>query len=115
MSHWIRIVDVNGEICEVASHQEGGTYVVGGTNEARLNMTYNYFTHIEKELGEGGVKWLYGKQGRECIPHLEKAIKNLGTARNIDYWKPTAGNAGYALSILLVWAKEHPEGIFEGD
>ena len=31
------------------------------------------------------------------------------------YWKPTDGNAGYALSILLSWAQLHPQGVWEGN
>ena len=30
------------------------------------------------------------------------------------YWKPTDGNAGFALSILLSWAQLHPQGVWEG-
>jgi hypothetical protein len=29
----------------------------------------------------------------------------LGVECDDDYWKPTPGNAGYALSVLLSWAK----------
>jgi len=46
---------------------------------------------------------------------LQKAISLLGTERDPDYWKATEGNAGYALSILLGWARLHPTAKFGGD
>src|SRR4029077_6146288 len=39
----------------------------------------------------------------------ESGKGQVGTERDDDYWAPTDGNAGYAASILLGWAKQHPE------
>ena len=33
--------------------------------------------------------------------------------RRRDYCAPTPANAGFALNILLGWAREHPEGEWE--
>ena len=33
--------------------------------------------------------------------------------RLVDYWAPTPGNAGYALNILLDWARQYPEATFD--
>jgi len=94
----------------------GGTFAVGGTDEAWLNITYNYGKFYYKYIDpEKGIRFLYGKTGKESIPLLEKAIKKLGTEKNDDYWKATAGNAGIALQGLLVFAKMRPDGIFGGD
>lgn len=94
----------------------GGTFVMGGSNEAWLNVTYNYgkfyYDHIDSEKG---IRSLYGKTGKDAIPILEKSIKELGTEINEDYWKATAGNAGAALQGLLAFAKMRPDGIFDGD
>ena len=104
----------------------GGTYVMGGTNDCELNITYNYSVHYHEifpiayaQKGNGqvamettGLRWLTDKTGAEAIPILESCVERLGTKRSEDYWKATMGNAGYALSILLEWAREFPEARF---
>lgn len=103
----------------VPNHQEGGTYPVGGTDDAVLNITYNYGRHYYEVLpiedGESFGTWLNRKTGAEVIPHLERAVALLGTDRDPDYWLDSPGNAGYALSILLAWARLHPTARFESD
>ena len=117
MSYDIDLIDseTNG-IVRVDSHEEGGTYCLGGTNDASLNVTYNYskyyYEHISKERG---IRWLYGKLGKIVEQRLTQAISILGVERDKDYWKATPGNAGYALSILLKWSKQYPDAIFQGD
>lgn len=104
----------NGDICKIERHSEGGTFVAGGTTDADLNITYNYSWFYDKFLDkERGLRWLDGKKAKDCIDKLEKAVCVLGIHKYKDYWAPTHGNAGIALSILLKWAKQHPEAIFE--
>lgn len=90
----------------VDTHEEGGTYVLGGSCRAELNVTWNYGGHFR-------FPELNGKTGEEAIPVLEEAVKKLGTIGEGDYWAPTAGNAGYACSVLLEWARKHPKAVFE--
>lgn len=47
------------------------------------------------------------------MERLRIAVNTLGTVRDNDYWKPTPGNAGYALAILLKWAGQYPEARFK--
>jgi len=119
MSWWATLANGNRAVL-VDSHAEGGTYVLGGTTEAELNITYNYssmFRAAGIRLREGDeghqandrLFYLHGKTGQESIEPLSRAVEKLGTNRHNDYWKDTAGNAGYALSILLNWAKQHPD------
>ena len=86
---------------------------MGGSNEADLNITYNYsrfyYQHLDKT---NGLRALDGQMAKDWVDRLEAAVKVLGTAHSNDYWEATEGNAGHALSILLRWAKEHPEGIW---
>jgi hypothetical protein len=104
MSWWVSLHDVTGEIyTDVSKFEEGGTFVVGGSTEADLNVTYNYGKLFD-------FKSLYGKTGEESIPLLEEAVKKYGTIQNEDYWEPTEGNVGFACSVLLAWAKQHPRG-----
>lgn len=111
MSYWVHL-QKDGEDVAVENHSEGGTFVVGGTNTAELNVTYNYGKHYRQTLGEGGLRYLNMKLAKDVTKSLQEAVERLGTERDVDYWKATPGNAGYALSILLEWAKQHPDAEF---
>jgi len=112
----VKDVTEDTEAVEVEHFTEGGTRPINGTTLAELNITYNYskfyYLHIDKELG---IRWLYGRKAKTCTDRLKFAVTALGTSRDQDYWKPTAGNAGHALSILLEWSKNNPEAYFYGD
>lgn len=95
--------------------------VMGGTTEATLNITYNYggqFAKVGLDFHEGdpfgrnGHTAVHGKIAADLIPQLRDAVEALRMEHDTDYWKPTPGNAGYALSVLLGWAQLHPDGIF---
>ncbi len=98
-------------------HQlKGGTYCVGGTREATLNITYNYSKHYYRIIDEEkGIRFLYGKTGAASIPILKTAIDALGLDIGEDYWEPTEGNARAALCNLLMLAMMRPDGIWSGD
>lgn len=104
MSYWVYLEKDNKTI-QVNKHSEGGTFAVGGTNEAELNVTYNYSKHYS-------VKNLEGRKAKDTTKELEEKVKEFGVERDSDYWSATKGNVGYALSILLSWAKEHPDAIW---
>lgn len=115
----------------------GGTYAVGGTTEAWLNVTYNYAQWYYKDgvfpnNGEdnSGIRSIYGLSGADSIPVLEHAIKTLknmtedltekeiqeykdGGARG--YWTPTRSNAIRPLYQLLAMAKMRPDAVWDGD
>ena len=120
MSYDINLME-NGKICQVGNHTEGGTYVLGGTTCASLNVTWNYsfffYNFLDKRRG---IRWLYGKTALKTITRLEKAVEKLtwrmaGGIYENDYWAPTFGNARRPLEVLLGWARAHPNGIWEGD
>ena len=118
MSYSIHLLDPQTkEVIQFSEphHLAGGTYAIGGTEEAWLNITYNYAPHFFRVLGEGGIRSLYGKTGREAIPILEEAISKLGDDINADYWRPTEGNAKSALKNLMVLCSLAPHGIVGGD
>lgn len=99
---------------EVVRHSDGGTYVLGGTDEAELNVTYNYSPFYYRALdNEKGLESLDGQKAKDVLQKLVSAVDALGTKRDKDYWSATPGNAGYALSILAAWAKQHPEAVFK--
>ena len=116
MSYDIEMVDADGQVVHVPKHVVGDTYCIGGIDRAELNVTYNYsqlfYIFLDEEKG---IRWLYGKTGKECEERLSVAVAKLGTQPYKDYWAPTMGNAGRALWILLQWAKANPDAIFQGD
>lgn len=120
----------------------GGTYAVGGTREAWLNITYNYAqwyykdgvfpAYEDDEYGNGrsGIRSIYGLSGADSIPVLEHAIKTLEAmdedlseeeikkyeSRNAGgYWTPTRKNAIKPLYQLLAMAKMRPDAVWNGD
>ena len=101
-------------VVSVKKHNEGGTYAIGGTDSADLNITYNYSQDFRKVIGykESFSEWLTGKKAKDIISVLENAVNTLGVERSEDYWASDSGNAGYALNILLGWARQYPEAIF---
>lgn len=112
MSHDVVLLGKDGQPVQVDRHRDGGTYVLGGTTEADLNITYNYGGHIFPWI-DGGIRGLHGKRAGDCIDDLTRAVEALGVERDRYYWAATPGNAGYALSILLRWARQHPNATFD--
>lgn len=118
MSYDIRLADslTHKTLYFDAPHQmRGGTYVLGGTNEAWLNVTYNYAVHFNRVLDNGGIRNIYGKTGAESIPMLEGAIAQLKNDVSENYWDATEGNAKSALLQLLAMARMRPDGVWDGD
>lgn len=113
MSYDVELVDDDGTPVAVDSHQEGGVVAVGGSTRAEMTITYNYseyyYDHID---ADEGLRWLDGKRAGDVIDVLYDAVEKLGTEQHKDYWEATEGNAGHALSVLLEWAREHPDATF---
>ncbi len=107
MSYWISLNNPRtDEPAEVESFESGGTYTIGGSTEADLNVTYNYAKHFNFR------KNLHGKKARKTVKMMQDAVDKLSTERSSDYWEPSEGNAGYAISILLEWAKQFPKFVW---
>lgn len=118
MSYDISLVDpVTRETLLVESphHIRGGTYAIGGTTEAWLNITYNYGRFYRTVFGEKGIRTIYGMTGAESIPVIKAAMDKLGDDVDPNYWEPTEGNAKRALAGLLALAQMRPDGIWDGD
>lgn len=118
MSYDIELVDaVTKERLHVDSPHKmrGGTYCIGGTTEAWLNITYNYAEILYKVFGKKGIRTLYGMTGAESIPILKDAIERLGDDIDDNYWKATEGNVKRSLNQLLALAQMRPDGIWSGD
>lgn len=100
----------------MAELDSNGRLVPKANTYPQMDITYNYSKFYREHLDkEQGLRWLYGKTGRETQDRLFKAISILGIKRSEDYWDDTEGNAGFALMILLSWALQYPEGVWDGD
>jgi hypothetical protein len=118
VSYDISLIDKNGEtiILDVKHQMIGGIYQVGGSQDAWLNVTYNYSKIFYRLFGDKGIRILYGMTGKASILILAEAIKKLNPeTESSDYWAATEGNARKALSNLLKLAQLAPEGIWDGD
>lgn len=140
MSYDIHLADpVTGDTLELEAvhHMQGGTYAMGGTAEAWLNITYNYagwyympgvFARTKKD--SKGIRAIYGMTGAESIQVLKKAIKKLESMKTdisekdrrdceaqgaTGYWMPTRANAIRPLYQLLALAQMRPDGVWRGD
>lgn len=114
MSWWVYLMDGN-EIAELpdAWDLQGGTYALGGTDTAELNVTYNYSRFFYRVLGEGGLRGLHGKPARETLPLIEQGIKRLKGDASEDYWEATEGNARKALEQMKAMSLALPECVWE--
>jgi hypothetical protein len=119
MSYDIELIHpVTGQTLQLDQpHQmKGGTYCLGGTTGAELNITYNYAKHYYRALdADKGIRVIYGMTGAESIPALDLAIAALGDDVSDDYWEPTEGNAKAALAQLRALASMRPDGVWRGD
>lgn len=117
MSYDIYLRDDAGNTVKIdpADQPRGGTYALGSTSEAWLNITYNYAPHFYRTMGEKGIRTIYGMTAEESIPLLEQAIASLGDDVDPDYWKPTEGNAKATLVGLLGMARLRPHAVWSGD
>ena len=104
MSYDIRITRKDGSPVELRQRHviTGGTYALGGTREAWLNVTYNYGGIFRRLLGEEGIRTIYGMDIKCARPILVDAATRLGdVAPDTDYWKACDGNARKALLDLV--------------
>ena len=137
MSYDIYLVDpITRKTLELdAPHQmRGGTYALGGTTEAHLNVSFDYGVHFWRVFEElpaprplapawmheeggpvTGIRTLYGLSGAESLIVLDRAMALLKDDVTDDYWEGTEGNAKRALMQLRALAAMRPDGIWDGD
>lgn len=118
MSYDISLIDKHtGEIARfnAKQHFTGGTYQPEGSEEANINITYNYSQHFRRVLGEEGIRVIYGLTGDESSDILIEAIDQLKENEDSNYWVATEGNARKALMQLWHMAILLPDAIWDGD
>jgi hypothetical protein len=98
----------NGEVLELPDgHTEGGTYAIGGSNKAEMDVTYNY-----SEIFRIGN--LDGLTVNDAIPILAHKVAEYGVLPTDDYWAVDKRNIGHLCYVVLLWClealKQQPEG-----
>lgn len=123
MSYDIELCDpVTKEVLTLdAPHDmRGGTYAIGGTTEAWLNITYNYGKFYREHCPTEGLRSIYGMTGAESIPYLQSMIATIqrnhpDCETSPDYWAAVPGNAIKPLHQLIALARLRPDGVWKGD
>lgn len=113
MSYSVSIINPDtGAILEapIPLDLRGANYVVGGTTELELTITYNYHEHLQTALGVLGLDGLDGLAAHETWTLILAGIAVLDNDVVDDYWAATEGNAKLALINLLIMACVSPEG-----
>lgn len=90
----------------------GGTYALGESKEAWLNITYNYAPIFQ--LHGLFILDLSGKAAKEITTILAPIIQDMvGNGKHDDdYWAPTESNAKAALiNLVLMAALVPPESV----
>lgn len=128
-------VAIGQEIAQVSPHTEGGTIAVGGSTEARMDVTYNYGWYYHLVFGENGIRHLKGMHVGQSLPLIANAIYRLSAPNMRDqynadkdndhldtwtepddyYWKPTPENALAVLKVMMIWGLDNINGIWYVD
>lgn len=115
MSWDVEVMDPEtNEVLVIPKHGlRGGTFSLEGTDNAWLNITYNYgkfYHHALKTVDVVvGLGCLDGLTVAEAVPVVAQALATIGTVERAEnYWAATPGNAGAALLDLLVMLRECP-------
>lgn len=110
MSYDVELLGADGEPVAVEHFTEGGTYPIGGTDKASLNITYNYSVIYRIATGFS-INRLNGQKAAATLLDLERLEVMLRGSQPYekDYWAPTPGNAYVPINRLLAWAKANPE------
>ena len=116
MGYDINYVDEDGNNYKLKEHHKAGGNI-SSVPETSISITYNYAKHYYAFLdAEEGIRWLYGRKGKDCVKRLKEATKLFEHLEPSDnYWENTIGNCNHVLKVLLSWCEEFPEGVFEGD
>ena len=104
----IRLVDENGEVCQVPRHQQGSTINLAAQEQmpAEIDVTFNYKKLFNFRLLSGLPAWFSRR--------LLKAYIRFHKGQPIDdYWAATGGNVKQVLFLLFRWTSQHPDCVWQ--
>jgi hypothetical protein len=80
--------------------------------ESLYPIAFVHGKYIKRALHKDGLYYLFNKRGYEVEARLTQAVRILGINTNENV-KSSPGNTGQCLSVLLRWAKSHPNAVFK--
>jgi len=111
MSYQVSLVKDDRPVT-VARHCEGAVYAIGGETAAEITITRNYSLIYDQH--NFSLRELHGKPARLTLCELARVLAEIGTTEpHADYWAGTPGNAGRALLILLGWAADNLDAVWD--
>lgn len=115
MGKTIFYLDSTDKVLLVPRHFEGAVLEMDGNTAAEVHVTGNYLPIWRRyfEPNEGDRYGIWGKTGRDLRPTIERAVAELGTIKDKDFWKPSNGNVGAIFDLMLEWIDQLPDGRFE--
>ena len=129
MSWWVSLKKLNQNVEVVDFRQDPYDFNPNKRTKADLDLHFNFDPILREYLDKKqGLSWFKGKKGKDVIKHLEEVVKKLSVQHDPilqkegipvkreddrDKWdNATNGNVKYYLDILLEWAREYPEAVF---
>ena len=104
----IKLVDANGQVCQVPRHSNGSNVNLAAPEitAAEIDVTFNYKKLFNFSLLDGN-KAAYS---RRIIRDFVFSFR--GKIPSKDYWEATEGNVKKILYLLFYWAGKHPNAIW---
>lgn len=96
----IKVFPFQAEGGTVRAELVDGRLVPAIITECDMNITYNYSEFYYKHLdAKKGIRWIYGKTGKQVQKKLAKAIQELGIERNTSpFWQI---NTDYTIGAIF--------------
>lgn len=100
---WDIYLDQDGGTVEVERHEEGGTFALGGTTRAELNITYNYGALIRVAAKAVGYDIITGMAKRDPDEDTENMFSTLILTYEFaeDAFDALAGKSGEDTQAIL--------------
>lgn len=113
MSYDVYLNDAEGNIIKLKyKHCEGGTYQLGGSDDAHLNITGNYGGLYCEYFHPEGLSFIHGKKASETNLLMFEAVSKLGCEKlTEDYYVYDADITLFKLGLKKLLSQQQIEYI----
>ncbi len=108
MSFQVALMEPDSAIAATVLRRREGWSTTVAPEPATVEVAYEFGDFFAFEA-------LDRKTGRETIDQLRDAVLELGLRQLPDWTLPSRGNVGVVCAMLLSWACEHPEAVWQVD
>lgn len=108
MSFQVTLVPPNSSAAATVLRRRQSRYNGAVAEPAAVEVAFEFGDYFPFEA-------LDRKTGRETIAQLRDAVLELGMRQLPDWTLPSPGNVGAVCAMLLSWACEHPEAVWQVD